>query len=85
MIIIFYQKSTGKVFSYVSYDKRDSENNLIPPSVKRCATQNGVNESDVGVKEWALDPVLDAPGDHSAQFKNNINDLNSEDLTDLVT
>jgi hypothetical protein len=76
-MIIFYQKSTGKIFSYISYNNRDEEENLIRPSLKQCSEIHGINESDIEVVEW----TKASPSEED--FKDNVEDLNEEDLEDI--
>lgn len=76
-MIILYQKSTGKIFSYASYNNRDEEENLIRPSLKRCSDIHGIDESDIEVVEWTKEnPSED-------DFKDNIEDLDEGDLEEI--
>jgi len=73
-MLVFYQISTNKVFSYVSYNERDTDDNLIKPALQKCADNNSVDISDINVKIWTkLNPV-------DSDFKDLITELSENDL-----
>jgi len=81
--IIFYQISTGKVLSYQSYNfEYDdvAETYINVPEKQRCADNNGINISDIGIKKWNKDLSGLTPAEAQAEFKDNIEDLSESDL-----
>ena len=75
-MIFFYKKSDGKVFSYVAYELESGNTNI--PSKEKCAQNNSVDESDIGIAE-----LINEPGS-GEDYADNINDLSSGDYEILV-
>ncbi|MEQ9716552.1 MAG: hypothetical protein ABGF52_13625 [Candidatus Asgardarchaeum sp.] len=77
-MIIFYQNSTGNIFSYVSYNlEYEGEDLLNRPSLDRLSSQHNINVSDIGIKKWSKENPIEA------DFKDNVDDLIAEELEEI--
>jgi len=60
-MIFFYNKSNNKIYSYVMYILvYDDEILLNKPSIKKCAQNNNVLESNIGVAEFLIENPYDS-------------------------
>lgn len=80
--IIFYKIADGIIYSYVNYnfeydDEQSAEPLLNLPSKEKCASNNGVAVETIGIKKWTKEDPQEA------DFKNDIDDLNENDLEDI--
>jgi len=79
--VIFYKIADGMVYSYATYNFEYEDGSggtlLNTPSKEKCASNNGLSVEDIGIKKW----IKENPQDED--FKNNIDDLNENDLEDL--
>lgn len=80
--VIFYKIADGIVYSYVNYNfEYDDEQSGTPlinvPSKIKCAINNGISVETIGIKKWTKENPVES------DFKDNINDLNENDLEDI--
>jgi len=77
--IIFYKILDGTILSYVRYRfvYDESEKLLNPFSKDRCANNNGLSIENIGIKKWKKE------NPQESDFKDNINDLNENDLENI--
>jgi len=79
-MIVFYQKSTGKVLSYQAYKEKKANGDLIRPSLIKCSENHEINISDLEVKEFTKDLSNLSSEELLNTFKDNIADLDESDL-----
>lgn len=81
--VIFYKISTGEIFSYQAFEfmyDNVTESYINLPEKQKCADNNGINISDVGIKKWNKDLSELTFEQQQAEFKDNIADLSESDL-----
>lgn len=80
--VIYYKIADGTIYSYVNYnfeydDELSAEPLLNLPSKGKCTSNNGVAVETIGIKKWTKENPVES------DFKDNINDLNENDLEDI--
>jgi hypothetical protein len=74
-MIIFYNKITNNIFSYICYTLERVNGEIVNlPSKCKCAANSNINEENIGIVEWTkVSPKLE-------DFKDSIIELNQEEL-----